>query len=589
MNWKLGRQLLALGGGCVLGAGIAMAQSNDAKPNEVAINAHIVDVARLEPTRERINDLKLPAGFKIAKFAEMQNPRMIAVADDGTIYVSQRDSGTLVMLRDTNNDGRAEVQRVVVTRKGLHGIALRGNQLYFVTVKELYRANRKADGTLTTPQLLLKNLPDAGQHPNRTISFGPDGMLYLSVGSTCNSCDELNQENATILRAQPNGKNRKIFASGLRNTIGFDWHPFSKRMFGMDNGIDWLGDSAQREELNEIKSGKRYGWPFVYENGKFNPGDEPPAAYTKADWARMSVKPSLTYRAHAASLQMAFYKGWQFPADYRGDAFVAMRGSWNRKPPSGYEVVRVHFDKSGKPLSITPFLTGFLLPNGGPNGAPGHFARLAGLAMAKDGALLLADDNNGIVYRVSYGANNVKRAQTSAMDAREIAMKLPETASGRSVITVRSINFPTDAKIPFRHTAYGKNVSPQIRWSGVPRGAKSLVLMMEDPVGINPKPFVHWIMANIPPASTRIDGNLPENGKALRVGSAMQGSNSTGQIGYFGPKPPADALTHEYHFQLFALDKKLVLPVGFNRQALVDAMKGHVLAKGELVGTVKRQ
>ena len=116
--WKLGRQLLALGGGCVLGAGIAFAQGTDAKPNEVAIDAHIVDVARLEPTRERINGLKLPAGFKIAKFAELQNPRMIAVADDGTVYISQRDSGTLVMLRDTNNDGRADIQRVVATRKG---------------------------------------------------------------------------------------------------------------------------------------------------------------------------------------------------------------------------------------------------------------------------------------------------------------------------------------------------------------------------------------------------------------------------------------------------------------------------------------
>ena len=586
MNWKLGRQLLALSGGCVLGAGIAMAQGG--KTVEANINAHVVEVARVEPTSTRINGLKLPVGFKITKFAEMQNPRMIAVADDGTVYVSQRDSGTLVMLRDTNGDGRADVQRVVATRKALHGIALRGNQLYFVTVKELYRATRKPDGTLTTPQLLLKNLPDAGQHPNRTIAFGPDGKLYITVGSTCNVCDETNAENATILRAQPDGKNRKIFASGLRNTIGFGWHPFSRRMFGMDNGIDWLGDEAQREELNEIKMGKRYGWPYVYENGKPTPHPQTPPAYTKAMWARMSVDPSLTYQAHAASLQMAFYNGHQFPAEYRGDAFVAMRGSWNRNPPSGYEVVRIHFNRNGTPLSITPFLTGFLLPGAGPNGTPGQFARLAGVAVAKDGALLVADDTNNIVYRVSYGAKNLKRAQTSAMDARQIALKLPETASAQSTITVRSINFPPGSKIPFRHTAYDKNVSPELHWSGVPRGAKSLVLMMEDPISMSPKPFIHWLMANIAPASTRISGNLPDNGKAMRVGSAMQGTNSTGQFGYFGPKPPADGLTHEYHFQLFALDKKLNLPVGFNRQALLDAMRGHVLAKGEVVGTVKR-
>lgn len=187
---------------------------------------------QFEPTTARISSLRLPAGFRISKFAEMYNPRMIKVASDGTVYISQREPGTLVMLRDTNNDGRADIQKIVATRKSMHGIALRGNYLYFITIRELYRARRKADGTLSTPQLLIKDLPDAGQHPNRTIEFGPDGKLYISVGSTTNVAREPNQENATMLVADADGKNRMVFASGLRNTIGFGWHPLLGRLFG---------------------------------------------------------------------------------------------------------------------------------------------------------------------------------------------------------------------------------------------------------------------------------------------------------------------------------------------------------------------
>lgn len=573
--------------GMVLAANAAQAQAAVEFPKDTKIS-NVIEVKPFEPTNARIAALKMPAGFRIAKFAEMYNPRMIAVASDGTIYVSQRESGTLVMLKDLNNDGRADIQKVVATRKFLHGIALRGQDLYFITIRELYRARRNADGTLQTPKLLINDLPDAGQHPNRTISFGPDGKLYISVGSTTNAAREPNAENATILVCDANGKNRRIFASGLRNTIGFGWHPVSKKLFGWDHGIDELGDDVQREEFNQIQFGKRYGWPYIYENGKAISHPVPPAAYTFADWRRMSTNPILLHTAHSAGIQMAYYTGNQFPAEYRNDAFIALRGSWNRNPPSGYQIARVRFSAAGNPIAIQPFISGFLFPtNESPNGW-GHFARLAGVAVAKDGALLVSDDTNNIVYRISYGAPNAKRTLTTAMDARKITFDLPETANARNSIVVRAGDFAPNGVIPFRNTAYDKNISPALTWSGVPRNAKSLVLMVEDPDAMNPSPFVHWLVANIPASSTRLPANLPEGDLVRGLRGAMQGATHTSKIGYFGPKPPADGKVHHYHFQLFALDKTLNLPSGYNRQALLDAMKGHVLAKGQVVGQYKR-
>jgi glucose/arabinose dehydrogenase len=223
-------------------------------------------------------------------------------------------------------------------------------------------------------------------------------MLYITVGSTCNACAETNDENATVLRANLDGTARTIFASGLRNTIGIDWHPETRQLWGFDHGIDWLGDEIQGEELNQLTEDARYGWPYVYGKSKFNPADEPPGGITHAEWAKKSREPELLYTAHAAPMQLVFYTGSQFPSEYRNNAFVTMRGSWNRKPPSGYEVVQVKF-QNGKPVSIEPFLTGFLRKQGS---AWTHFGRPVGLVMLRDGSLLVGDDTNGVIYRIAY-------------------------------------------------------------------------------------------------------------------------------------------------------------------------------------------
>jgi glucose/arabinose dehydrogenase len=184
--------------------------------------------------------LKLPANFQIAKFGEVENPRMIAVAQDGTVYVTQRMPGALIMFKDTNGDGVADAQKVVVEKKLLHGLAIDGSKMYLISVREVYSADIRPDGMLGELRTIINDLPDSGQHPNRTIAVR-GGKLCISVGSTCNACDESNPENATMLVADLNGQNRRIYASGLRNTIGFGWHPVSGK-------IGYFGPRPPRED-----------------------------------------------------------------------------------------------------------------------------------------------------------------------------------------------------------------------------------------------------------------------------------------------------------------------------------------------------
>lgn len=546
------------------------------------ITGNYNETATIAPTNQRIKSLKLPAGFSIAKYAEITNPRMLAVSPDGTVYVSQRDPGTLTMLKDTNGDGAADIQKVVAEKKQMHGVYIADGKIYLATVKEVFVADINRDGTLGELKMLIDDLPDGGQHPNRTLAV-QNGKIWISVGSTCNACHETDIESATMLTTDLNGQNRKIYASGLRNTIGFGWHPTSKKLFGMDHGIDWLGDNDQREELNELTEGKKYGWAYVYADGKLNPQDQVPKelGLTNADWAKQSVNPVLLYTAHSAPMQMAFYTGNMFPAEYKNDAFVAMRGSWNRIPPSGYEVVRIRFDQSGNPTKIEPFLTGFLVKGGAPDGKDAHIARIAGLAQMTDGAMLVSDDTNNIIYRISYNS----KTMPPIMSREDISMKLAETANAPATIQVKSAAFTNMGMLADKYSAYFQDVSPEISWTGVPQNAKSLVLMMEDP-DASLKPVTHWLAANLAPTVT----GLPENvAKTEMTNGMMQGANQKGKIGYYGPMPPPADKPHGYHFQIFALDTKLNLPSGYNRQALLDAMKGHVIAKGELVGMYQRK
>ena len=567
----------------------AWAQQGDG--TDVSIQANVWKPMKVPADEARIAQLNVAPGFAVNVFArDLGNTRILAVAPNGDVYVSRRDQGDILRLRDANRDGRADGPAIWAGhRPGAHGITIHGNKLYLVTVKEVFVADIAPNGGLSFFRLLVGDLPDAGQHPNRTIEWGPDNMLWISVGSTCNACNESNPENATILRMSPDGKSRVIWAHGLRNTIGFDWHPVTGELWGFDHGIDFLGDDQQPEEINRIVRAKKYGWPHVWGEGGLTPWTNPPGGITKDQWRATSEPMVLGYTAHAAPMQFKFYPGGSFPRQFVGDAFVTMRGSWNRKPASGYEIVRVRFS-GGQPTSFEPFVSGFLT-----DGGTTHFARPVGLAIAKDGSLLMADDANGVIYRVAYtgddGGSRVLKAPATAMleQAAEgvgvpIAIQRPETSAPHRL----HVELPRiDRFIPRRHSEYYDGISPRIHWSPV-RGAKSYVVIMEDPDARPITPYVHWLAWNIPANYRHLPEGLQEQERLLDPPGVHQGRTSRGTVGYLGPRPPVGDPPHHYHFQVFALDTLLDVPPGAERDELLAAMSGHVLAAGEAVGIYRQ-
>lgn len=344
-------------------------------------------------------NLKVPSGFWIDIYASgLGNVRMMAAAADGTLYVTRREQGDVLALNDRDGDARAEQVRTIARDlKLVHGITLHQGQMYLATDTMVYKARLKPDGTIETPRAIIRNLPTGGQHPNRTLAVGPDGMLYITVGSTCNACVESDPRNATILRSSLEGEKLEVFARGLRNTIGFGWHPGSGQLWGFDHGSDGRGDDQPPEELNLLRPQGNYGWPYCF--GDHQPDvylNQNPPGTTKEAYCPTTLAPTLTYQAHSAPIGMVFYTGEQFPAEYRGDAFVAMRGSWNRDPATGYKLVRVRY-QNGWPAGFEDFLTGFLIENGG-----AYFGRPAGVALAPYGSLFVSDDTNGVIYRISW-------------------------------------------------------------------------------------------------------------------------------------------------------------------------------------------
>jgi len=345
---------------------------------------------------DKLKLLKVPAGFEVTAWATgLGNVRMIAVGADGTVYVTMYDESDVLAFKDVQ--GRGEQQKTVARLDHVHGIAIKDGTMYLATVHDLYTAPIQKDGSLGATKKILSSFGDGGQHPRRTLGFGPDGMLYVSIGSTCNACNDQRDEKAVIWKLKPDGSGREVYSRGLRNTIGFDWHPETHELWGMDNGTDWLGDDRPREELNKLVQNGDYGWPFCVENKEVDPtyAAKPPQG-TKEQFCTKTIGPELSYTAHAAPIQFIFYAASMFPNDYKGDAFVAMHGSWNRRPASGFNVLRIKFDH-GKPVRIEDFLSGFLMPGGRE-----VFGRSAGVAVTQDGALLVSDDTSGVIYRIAY-------------------------------------------------------------------------------------------------------------------------------------------------------------------------------------------
>jgi Raf kinase inhibitor-like YbhB/YbcL family protein len=562
------------------------------------VTGHIYVLEKRPPPP--VTKLKVPNGFRIERFAEnLGHARLLAVGPGGNIYLTRRDQGDVLMLKPGANGLAAGAPVRVASRPGMHGIGFHANKVYLATIKEVFRADVNPDGTFGPLEMIIHDLPDAGQHPTRTVQVGPDNMLYIGIASATNDAIEPNPEAATLVRASLDGKSRAIFASGLRDVIGWGWHPQTGELWGLDHGIDWLGDEEQPEELNLIEKGKHYGWPYFFGKNGDNVNRFPPGGITKDEMRKAVTPMTLGYTAHAGPMQASFYTGSQFPEEYRGDLFVSMRGSWNRKPASGYEVVRVRF-QNGKPAKFEPFVTGFLDGND-------EYGRLTGNVVAPDGSLLFTDDRNGVIYRVSYAGRGAPtgaavaaapmaipaepmRRQNREGVKEPLAHEMPAMkAKAPQALELAAESFADGQPIPEKHSAYDQNVSPTLRWKAGPAETQSYVVLMEDPdASITPLPVVHWVAWNIPADTTELREGLPPMEGLNEPKGMRQGMNSLGRPGFFGSKPPKGDPAHRYYYQVFALDKKLDLPPGATRQQVIEASQGHVLATGVVHGRFAR-
>ena len=336
--------------------------------------------------------LSVPTGFTVTRFATVPNARAMVVGPDGSVYVSTPARNAIMRLVDVNRDGTADSTTVVLS--GLdrpHGMAFHKGKFYVANTGGVVRYAVAAGIPMGSPEQL--NRYDAGKnHWTRSIVFGADNRMYVSIGSTCNICVETAAERAAVMVYDENGQNGRVYSSGLRNAVGMAVHPTSKQVWVTQHERDNLKPDHQNlptEEINLLQDGKDYGWPYCH--GPKIPNPE----YNDQSRCARTVSPALRMQAHSAPLGMTFLtSASSFPPDWRGDALVAFHGSWNRDTPTGAKVVRVRV-RNGKPVSYEDFITGWQGESGSRWGRPVDFAVL------RDGSVLVSDDNGGTIFRVT--------------------------------------------------------------------------------------------------------------------------------------------------------------------------------------------
>jgi glucose/arabinose dehydrogenase len=338
--------------------------------------------------------LRVPEGFKVTQFADgLRGVRFMALAPDGVVYASQPGEGRIVRLPDGNHDGYADSAAVVVT--GLrqpHGLAFHKGALWVANTDGVVRVPLGANGLASGAPVYVNHYPGVSGHSTRTIVFGADSAMYVAVGSSCNLCVERSPDRAAVLRFNEDGSGKRVYASGLRNAVGLAVHPTTGALWASQNERDNLPPEHENlppEEINILRDGGDYGWPYCYGNRIPNP------EYHNASRCARTISPAIELQAHSAPLGMTFLtRATGLPAEYRGDLLVAYHGSWNRDTPTGAKVVRVHV-KDGAPVGVEDFITGWQQSNGRRWGRP------ADVMVAADGSVLVSDDASGAIYRVT--------------------------------------------------------------------------------------------------------------------------------------------------------------------------------------------
>lgn len=340
-----------------------------------------------------LSDLIVPDGFEASVFAaDLEAPRFVTFGPDGRLYVAESGANRILALTDEDGDGVADRRDVFADKlSNPHSVVWHGGALYVgVPTGVIELRDQDTDGVADQRRVLIDDYPVEG-HSTRTVLFLRDGRMVVSVGSSCNVCEEDDERRAAIVVYDgPGAGGQKLFATGLRNAVGLALHPDTGELWATNNGRDWLGDDLPPETLHVVHEGDEVGWPRCHAGDLVDPD------YGGEEGCRGVAAPVLKMQAHSAPLGLAFQEGTAFPEAWRGDLYVAFHGSWNRSVPTGFKVVRVPIDGQGRPGRPVDFVTGFREPQtGNPRGRP------VGLVFGPDGALYISDDKGGYVYRVA--------------------------------------------------------------------------------------------------------------------------------------------------------------------------------------------
>lgn len=348
----------------------------------------------------QLETIKLPPGFEIEVWAEdVDNARSLAInADGSTVFVGNRQGKNVYALKDTNGDGKADKKYTLASGLRMpNGVAFKDGDLYVAEVSRILRF-KDIDKNLNNPtfEVVYDQYPDKAHHGWKFIAFGPDGMLYVPVGAPCNICEPDEEIFASITRIDVNSSNMKpeIFAHGVRNSVGFDWHPDTKELWFTENNRDMMGDDIPDCELNHApKKGMHFGYPYWHagdvKDPEFGNKGKDKSAYTA---------PAKNLGAHVAPLGMRFYTGSQFPSQYKNNIFIAKHGSWNRSKKIGYQLTNVVLDGNQKVVKEEVFAEGWL-----DHDSQDVWGRPVDVLQMPDGSMLVSDDMANCVYRISYG------------------------------------------------------------------------------------------------------------------------------------------------------------------------------------------
>jgi glucose/arabinose dehydrogenase len=341
-----------------------------------------------------LDKIKLPPGFRISVFAEVPGARSMCWGAKGTLFVGSMSNGNKVYaLVDADGNGIAD--KVYTIASGLNspnGVAFKDGDLYVAEISRILKFTDIENHLQAPPayEVVYDQLPTDRHHGWKFIAFGPDGKLYVPVGAPCNICDEQNPVYASITRMNADGSGFEIFAKGIRNTVGFAWHPDTKALWFTDNGRDNLGDDVPADELNMApEKDMHFGFPYCHQGTILDP------KFGEGKKCSDHTAPALNLGPHVAALGMRFYTGNMFLPEYKNQIFIAEHGSWNRTNPIGYRIMLVRLEDN-KPVQYIPFATGWLNDNGKVSGRP------VDVEIAPDGALLVSDDRRGAVYRIIF-------------------------------------------------------------------------------------------------------------------------------------------------------------------------------------------